>query len=618
MIPRDFIQTLLGRADIVDTIEQYIPLKKSGTNYVARCPFHSEKTPSFSVNPAKQFYYCFGCGASGTALGFVMEYTGAGFVEAVQELARQVGLEVPHTREGPAGPARAPVQPGLGALLVRAAQYYREQLKQAPSAIAYLKQRGLSGAIVAHYGVGYAPPGWQHLDALFGPEHAQDLVDAGLVIHTEEGKRYDRFRARIMFPILDARGQVIGFGGRVLDQEQPKYLNSPETPLFEKGRELYGLTQARRGIRAQGRVLVVEGYLDVLALAQFGVDYAVATLGTATSAIHVQKLLRMADQVLFAFDGDQAGQNAARRALEGSLPHLVDGKQVGFVFFPQGDDPDSFIRREGKEAFETLLQQAIPLSELLLRLLTQGVDLSCAEGRAQLVQEARPNLTQITAPALGLLLRKQVAALAQLQPQELESLLDATPRPGARAPAQGRVPTGEAPPPGPVDVEPPGVAQGAADSLGRRPALPRRWGREAPSSLAARLLACLLCQPELVHQVGLPRDDLTLPDERAFLAVAQYLRHQEGTVTLALLLEQFRGQDEESVLQEALRREFPALEATPKEEVQRVYQDGLSRLEQVVQARRVEGLLHKARQGPLSEAEKDQLKAALAQRSKVI
>ncbi len=634
MIPRDFIQTLLGRADIVDTIEHYIPLKKSGANYVARCPFHSEKTPSFSVNPAKQFYYCFGCGASGTALGFVMEYTGAGFVDAVQELARQVGLEVPYSEQGQPGSARTPVPPGLGAVLARAAGYYQEQLKQATSAIAYLKQRGLSGAIVAHYGVGYAPPGWHHLDTLLGAEFADALVESGLVIRNEEGKRYDRFRARIMFPILDSRGQIIGFGGRVMDQEEPKYLNSPETPLFEKGRELYGLTQARRAIRDQSRVLVVEGYMDVLALAQFGVEYAVATLGTATSATHVQKLLRMADLVLFAFDGDKAGQNAARRALEVCLPHLVDGKQIGFLFFPQGDDPDSFIRREGKDAFEALLQQAIPLSEYLLRLLTQAVDLSRAEGRAQMLQEARHMLAQITAPALSLLLRKQVAALAQLQQHELDTLLSTTPRFTPRAqrataegtshsdapgsPSQGELSANSSAPSGSQgDREGPGTTAGA-ESATQRQALRRRWGREAPSSLAARLLACLLCQPDLVHRVGVPREDLTLPDERAFLAVAEFLRHHEGAVTLALLLEQFRDQAEEPVIQEALRREFPALEQSPTDEVLSVYEDGLMRLEEVVRARRVEGLLQKARQGPLSEAEKDQLKAALAQRSKVI
>jgi DNA primase len=569
MIPRDFIQTLLGRVDIVDTVERYVPLKKTGSNFVARCPFHSEKTPSFSVNPAKQFYYCFGCGASGTALGFIMEYTGANFVDAVHELAQQVGLDVPE-EHNPAQVARTEARLDLGAVLQRAAAFYRAQLKDSEPAIQYLKRRGLTGAIAARFGLGYAPEGWRSLAAAFPDYEARQLVEAGLVIDNDEGKRYDRFRGRVMFPILDSRGEVIGFGGRVIGAGEPKYLNSPETPLFEKGRELYGLTQARRAIRDQHRVIVVEGYMDVVALAQAGVEYAVATLGTATSAVHVQKLLRMADQVIFAFDGDQAGRNAAQRAMEVALPHLVDGKQVLFLFLPEAEDPDSYVRQQGREAFERLLSRATPLSEFLLETLTRGVDMTSTEGRAQFLQAAKGSLAQITAPALSLLLRNRIAALAQLERQDVESLM-------------GRAP----------------VAASAAPA--------RRVQRSAPSSLAARLLACVLHQPELVKTEGLPENEAVLPDEHAFLAVAEFVRHHEGSVNLAVILEHFRGQPEEPFIQEALRREFSAIESSPTDQLTLLFQEGLARLNRASRTRTIDALLARARAQALTGEEKQLL-----------
>ena len=569
MIPRDFIQTLLGRVDIVDTVERYVPLKKTGSNFVARCPFHSEKTPSFSVNPAKQFYYCFGCGASGTALGFIMEYTGANFVDAVHELAQQVGLDVPE-EHNPAQVARTEARLDLGAVLQRAAAFYRAQLKDSEPAIQYLKRRGLTGAIAARFGLGYAPEGWRSLAAAFPDYEARQLVEAGLVIDNDEGKRYDRFRGRVMFPILDSRGEVIGFGGRVIGAGEPKYLNSPETPLFEKGRELYGLTQARRAIRDQHRVIVVEGYMDVVALAQAGVEYAVATLGTATSAVHVQKLLRMADQVIFAFDGDQAGRNAAQRAMEVALPHLVDGKQVLFLFLPEAEDPDSYVRQQGREAFERLLSRATPLSEFLLETLTRGVDMTSTEGRAQFLQAAKGSLAQITAPALSLLLRNRIAALAQLERQDVESLM-------------GRAP----------------VAASAAPA--------RRVQRSAPSSLAARLLACVLHQPELVKTEGLPENEPVLPDEHAFLAVAEFVRHHEGSVNLAVILEHFRGQPEEPFIQEALRREFSAIESSPTDQLTLLFQEGLARLNRASRTRTIDALLARARAQALTGEEKQLL-----------
>ena len=420
MIPQPFIQDLLNRVDIVNVVERYVPLKRAGANYVACCPFHAEKTPSFTVSQSKQFYHCFGCGAHGTAIGFMIEYAGVGFVDAVKDLAQSVGMQVPETKgERPRG--KTEEGDDLYAVLLRAAQYYRQQLKGMPRAIEYLKRRGLSGEVAREFGIGYAPDGWQNLQAVFPDYNAKALVAAGLVVDGAEGKRYDRFRDRIIFPIVDQRGHIIGFGGRVLDQGEPKYLNSPETALFEKGRELYGLYQGRRAIRDAGRVIVVEGYMDVVALAQSGIGYAVATLGTATTPAHVQKLLRQAGEVVFCFDGDDAGRRAAWRALENSLDQLVDGKQLSFLFLPQGEDPDTYVRKLGKVAFEKLLSDAQPLSQFLLRELASGVDLTTHEGRARLLQQARPMVKQVAAPLLSLMLRKQLAQMTGISQQELDA-----------------------------------------------------------------------------------------------------------------------------------------------------------------------------------------------------
>ena len=419
MIPQSFIQDLLNRVDIVDVVERCVPLKRAGANYVACCPFHSEKTPSFTVSQAKQFYHCFGCGAHGTAIGFMIEYAGVGFIDAVKDLAQSAGMQVPEIKsERPRG--KTEEGDDLYAVLLKAAQYYCRQLKGAPRAIDYLKKRGLSGEIAREFGIGYATDGWQGLQEAFPDYSAKALVAAGLVIQGEEGKRYDRFRDRIMFPIVDQSGHIVGFGGRVLDQGEPKYLNSPETALFEKGRELYGLYQGRRAIRNAGRVIVVEGYMDVVALAQMGIRYAVATLGTATTPAHVQKLLRQAEEIVFCFDGDDAGRRAAWRALENSLDQLVDGKQLSFLFLPQGEDPDSYVRKLGKEAFERLLGDAKPLSQFLLDELKSRVDLSTHEGRARLLQEARPFVVKIRAKFLGKMIRQNLAQIAGISTPDLD------------------------------------------------------------------------------------------------------------------------------------------------------------------------------------------------------
>ncbi|HKW80219.1 MAG TPA: DNA primase, partial [Casimicrobiaceae bacterium] len=421
MIPNDFVQTLLSRVDIVEVIDARLPLKKAGANYAACCPFHNEKTPSFTVSPAKQFYHCFGCGAHGTAIGFLMEFSGMSFPEAVADLARGAGLEVPRVT-APGSEARRDEADDLSGLMLEAARLYRSALKDSPRAVEYLKGRGLTGAVAAHFGIGYAADEWQPLASL--PGYADKAMEtAGLVIGGDGGKRYDRFRDRIMFPIHDGGGRVIGFGGRVLDKGEPKYLNSPETPLFSKGRELYGLYQARQAIRAAGCAVVVEGYMDVVALAQHGIDYAVATLGTATTPVHVQKLFRLTERIVFCFDGDDAGRRAAWRALENTLSALADGRNASFLFLPEGEDPDDFVRRRGKEAFESLLEQATPLSDFMLGELAQRYPPRSSEGRAALVNAAKPLLAQVGAPVLATLLRRRLAELAGLREGEIAALL---------------------------------------------------------------------------------------------------------------------------------------------------------------------------------------------------
>ncbi|MFO1362545.1 MAG: DNA primase [Burkholderiales bacterium] len=442
MIPDSFKQELLNRVDIVDVVSPRVALKKAGANWVGLCPFHGEKTPSFSVSPAKQFYHCFGCGAHGNAIGFLMEYGGLGYVEAVKELADEAGMKLPDLppRGGGARPERA--GPDLYELLQRAARFYHEQLKSSPRAIDYLKGRGLSGQVAARYHLGYAPAQWQGLGAAFERYDDRALVECGLVVENE-GKRYDRFRDRVMFPILNQRGLVIGFGGRVVANEDgPKYMNSPETPVFEKGRELYGLPQARDAIRAANRVVVVEGYMDAVMLAQHGVQNAVATLGTATTPTHAQKLLRQADEIVFCFDGDAAGRRAAWHALETSLETLADHKTVRFLFLPPEHDPDSFVREFGRAAFEAKLDAAEPLSAYFLRELAGRADLATLEGRSKLVAEAKPLVQRLAAPALRVQLVKALATAAGMEPIEAARLLEVrdgvAARPAAAQPAPAR------------------------------------------------------------------------------------------------------------------------------------------------------------------------------------
>ena len=397
-IPQSFIQELINRTDVVEVVGRYVQLKKGGANYMGLCPFHGEKSPSFSVSPTKQFFHCFGCGKNGNAIGFLMEHGGMSFIEAVKDLAQSYGLQVPEDDADPADRQRAQQQrqrqATLNEVLEKAGESYRKHLKSSPQAVNYLKGRGLSGEVAKLFGLGYAPEGWRNLASVFTDYQDALLVESGLVItHEESGeedKRYDRFRDRIMFPIRNVKGECIGFGGRVLGEGTPKYLNSPETPVFSKGRELYGLFEARTALREAGYVLVTEGYMDVVALAQLGFPNAVATLGTACTTDHVQKLFRFTDSVVFSFDGDAAGRRAARKALDGALPFASDTRNVKFLFLPAEHDPDSFVRAHGTDAFARMVSDATPLSRFVMEVAREGCDLDSAEGRSLLAAQAKP------------------------------------------------------------------------------------------------------------------------------------------------------------------------------------------------------------------------------------
>lgn len=420
-IPNPFIDELLNRIDIVDVVNRRVPLKKAGREFQACCPFHDEKTPSFTVSPQKQFYHCFGCGAHGSAIGFLMEYDNLGFVEAVEELAESIGIEVP--REG--GQEQGPDLRPLYSLMEEASRFFQYQLRHhalAPSAVDYLKSRGLTGEVAARFQIGYAPPGWDNLLSTLGQDlpAVRRLAECGLIIEQEDGKRYDRFRDRIVFPIRDTRGRVIGFGGRVLGDDKPKYLNSPETPLFHKGRELYGLYEARKANSKLQRLLVVEGYMDVAALSQFDINNAVATLGTATTQDHLELIFRTCAEVVFCFDGDRAGRDAGWKALQTTLPVMRDGREVRFLFLPEGEDPDSLVRKEGREGLEQRLDQAPPLSEFLFQQLTAQVKMETIDGRAHLAELAKPHLDRLPSGLFRRMMYQHLEQLVGIRDRQLE------------------------------------------------------------------------------------------------------------------------------------------------------------------------------------------------------
>ncbi len=574
MIPESFIQELLARVDIVDVVERYVQLKKAGANYQACCPFHSEKTPSFTVSPAKQFYHCFGCGAHGSAIGFVMQYAGLGFVEAVEELANHLGMPVP--REVSARTQQKSQQAPLTERMARAARFYKDQLKTSPKAIDYLKGRGLTGEIAARYGLGYAPDDWQGLQRVFDDYDSQALVECGLVIVNEQGRRYDRFRDRVMFPILDQRGNVIGFGGRVLGQGEPKYLNSPETPLFEKGRELYGLPQARKEIHNQDTVIVVEGYMDVVGLAQNGVENVVATLGTAATSANMQRLVKLANRVVFCFDRDAAGDRAAWRAMENSLEHLADGKSVEILQLEGRQDPDEYVREHGKDAFLQETRNATRLSDFLVRELARRNNTSTAEGRAKFVSEAKPLLQKIAAPVLRVQIVKEIAARAQLSQAELENQCGL--KPLARA----------------------------------RYAPPNRL-RPAPNALERTLLLTVLRRPERALRLPHELIDRDNAEGAALMAVAAAMEHAElPTGNLGLLLEHFRGSPHEEIVSLLVRQLEE--DAGNEGEEEELFMDILERLRARALTREIDELNAKARAGTLSAEERQKLALLFARK----
>lgn len=434
LIPQNFIDDLLTRANIVDVIDKRVSLRKTGKNYTACCPFHNEKSPSFSVEPEKQFFYCFGCGEGGNALGFITKFDSVDFPQAVEILAQEYGLEVPR-EESPAQKKNAAKLEGIHDILAKSSKFYQEQLRShsgRDAAVEYLKHRGVSGEIARDFCLGFAPEGWENLSSLCAknPQEKENLVKAGLVLNREskdnEKSTYDRFRNRIMFPIRDSRGRTIAFGGRVLGDEKPKYLNSPETPVFQKGSELYGLYEAKKNRASVEKFLIVEGYMDVIALAQMGIRNAVATLGTATSAQHLTKLFRLVPEVIFCFDGDSAGRKAAWRALETSLPQMEDGRQISFLFLPDNEDPDTLIRKVGQQAFNKLIDDATPLEEFLFNKLSSELDLGSFQDRGKLSKLAKPLLNQIPDGVFNLLVRKRLAEILGIELDALNTTISSS------------------------------------------------------------------------------------------------------------------------------------------------------------------------------------------------
>ena len=514
LIPQSFIADLLNRVDIVDVVGQHVKLKKAGANYQGLCPFHSEKSPSFSVSPTKQFYHCFGCGAHGSAISFLMEYSGLGYVDAIEDLARSAGLDVPREERTANDVARQQQAMALSEVMSSAADWYRQQLKGNTRAVEYLKGRGLTGEIAKRYALGYAPDGWQGLEAVFGSytndEVAKTLVEGGLVIQGEQSegspvKRYDRFRDRVMFPIRNPKGQTIGFGGRILDQGEPKYLNSPETPLFSKGNTLYGLFEARQAIRAQEYVLVCEGYMDVVALAQLGFPNAVATLGTACTANHVRMLLRQTDKVVFSFDGDSAGQRAAQRALEACLPLMSDDKEIRFLFLPTEHDPDSYVRAYGAAAFEKVIKEAMSISSFFFKNVSEDRELTTPEGRAHTHHAAKPLLLSMPPIALRTQILRELAIRTNTTPAELESFCGLTvlPAPAQQARSQNN-------PNSFTNGNRQGAPWQASKGSAKRVAIQNTEPPKAPTDLAEQMLRVLIQFPHLGKSLDANKRSLAL------------------------------------------------------------------------------------------------------------
>lgn len=598
LIPQSFIDDLLNRTDIVEVVASRIQLKKAGKNFSARCPFHNEKTPSFSVSPDKQFYYCFGCGAGGNALGFIMDHDHLDFRQAVEEMAKNAGLEVPREEDGRASKPRPPTDSPLFAALESAAEFYRGALKNHPTrqaAIEYLKNRGLSGEIARDFGLGFAPPGWDNLLKHLGGDSLQlkTMLDAGLLIentdNAEKIKRYDRFRDRIMFPIRDTRGRIIAFGGRVLGDDKPKYLNSPETPVFHKGQELYGLFEARKNNRNLDEILVVEGYMDVIALAQQGLRNAVATLGTATSDEHVKRLFRLVPNILFCFDGDPAGRKAAWRALEATLPSLQDGRRARFMFLPEGEDPDSLVRAEGTDAFRARLQQqSQPLADYFFQQLMEEADPGSLEGKAHLATLAAPLLDKIPGANLKTLMQQRLREITGL---------NFVP---ARASQTHTAETGDEPVPY-YDVNP--AFSRPATGSSRHPSSRKTTSKASVEPPTLTALRTLLQRPNLASQVEHASHFAAEGDIYAQLLVALLEALQKNPKQSALqLIARWHGTDQGRLLRALAEKEW----LIDADNLEQQFFDTINSISARQRDHAFEQLQQKARQSGLSAEEKIQ------------
>jgi len=603
-IPSAFIDELINRVDIVEVIDSRVPLKKAGREYEACCPFHNEKTPSFKVNPTKQFYHCFGCKAGGSAITFLMEYDHLDFVEAIEELAKMAGVEVPREEGGARfspeqQQAQKEAKTNLYELMGQCDVFYRQQLRQhaqSQVAIDYLKGRGLSGEIAARYNLGYAPPGNTLGPAM--PNQTDNLVTTGMLIRKDTGETYDRFRHRIMFPIRDSRGRVIAFGGRIIPEDNQstdkvaKYLNSPETPLFHKGRELYGLYEVRKAMRHIDRLLVVEGYMDVIALAQQGIDYAVASLGTACTVEHVQKLFRLCSDVVFCFDGDRAGHEAAWRALENTLPALQGTQQIRFLFLPDGEDPDSMVRKIGKQAFEEKIDQAQSLSDYFFSHLREGIGRHDLEAHRTLIERAKPYLQGMSDAAYRSLLVRELASYTKKDEREVFGLLGVKGPSTAQAKGQGR--------PGNYS------AQGSAAN--------RPSDKAMTPSLVRTALRCLLHSPGLAETIEEPKT-LSQIDQPGIGLLVDLLENLKLNPTLntAALLERWRDRDEGKHLAKLATWQSPLNDL---ESLQQEFLGAIERLQAKHLSARTDTLLAKSNQGKLSTDEKSELQSLLSRNNR--
>ena len=571
-IPQHFIDSLINQVDIVDVIDARVPLKKKGHEYTACCPFHNEKTPSFTVSQQKQFYHCFGCGAHGTAIGFLMEYENMEFVDAIEQLAADHHIDVP--REDSQIP-QGPDNTGVYKMLELSAEQYQLQLKQSQRAIDYLKKRGLSGEISKDYGIGYSPDSW---DFIFkqGKSQAEvkDLAAGGMLIEKngQQGHYYDRFRDRIMFPIRDRRGRTIGFGGRILDQGEPKYLNSPETPVFHKGKELYGLFEAKKSVRNLDTIVIVEGYMDVVALAQNGIRYAVATLGTATTADQISLILRSVKKLVFCYDGDRAGKKAAWKALENTLPLMRDGYEIRFLFLPDGEDPDTMVRQEGQQAFELRLQNATPLSDFLIKNLEQQTDMSSMDGRAHFAELAKPLLNKLPESIFKDLLNESISKEIGLHNKKLVE----------QAPVR------------PV----------------RQPSYAETKGRHIRITNVRLAIGLILQQPALISEISIP-EALRQADIQGINVLFDLhdMIKASPELSSAAILERWRDNEMGGYLNKLLHWEIPGAE--DKDTSLTMVQHALEKIQQKMKDQRLEFLLHQSQHASLSEEEMSELKVLM-------